>query len=163
MIWHGLANSQTNAEAGDAAIQSGTTLETSTAELVADATTNAVIEKVFVEKMVAKEGWLQKQHHNFFHGTAPRYAKLTVDSLELYGDPADATPLVHMGLEGAWTDMVKGNHLALKLKLATAAGRRNKYDHYVLKFQGEGERDEWASAFQDCFKVGGRHLISVTK
>jgi len=102
------------------------------------------------DKLV-KEGWLQKEHHNILRGVSQRYCKLTGGSLELYSNPCDPSPLVRIDLEGASIDASSGHRRpSLKLDLANAVTKQNKYDHYVLRFKNADEMNEWDCAIREC-------------
>jgi len=112
-----------------------------------------------------KEGWLLKQHHNIFKGFSKRYCRLAKGSLELYATKTDETPLVKMDLGGAGIDTIGGKCPSIRVNLAIAAGRKGKYDHYVLQFKDHGEMGEWGDAMHKCAsaQIGEeRHLVAVT-
>merc|ERR1712046_289026 len=101
-----------------------------------------------VDHKVVKEGWVQKENHNILHGLSQRYCKLIDGSLELYLKEEDDEPLVSMVLEGASVEvpLFKRRGHALRLNLTSEAGRRNKYHHFVLKFQDGKDFQEWNDA-----------------
>ena len=167
-------------------------MATNSVELIVDAAIhkdrNAVNEDCLKKETVVKEGWLKKKHHSLFRvgSDGRRYCKLIAGrggcgTIELYLDPSDTSPLVTMGLEGAWIDVLEGDRPSIKLNLGRAAGRRNappaisslrsplrgKHVHYVLHFVDELQMSEWASAFSvgatDEIILGRRHFFVLNR